>query len=622
ASALTSNQVVAFVCGALACVSLGVLGDPAVVTLLGSVFPRGAVGALSALGVGEHYAYLTRGVVALPDVLYFVALSGVALFWTVLAVERRPRSLETAAVAGLAATALLLAVNLAAHPALNLRADATLERSNSLSPKTRELLSQVEDRLTIRVYLSSALPETTRPYVRELLDLLRDVQAALGDRGLLEVRDPEASHLDVRERKRLIEQAARDGVQKIVYRVQGEGRMEQVEAFAGVSFHYRDRPREVLELALHRPNLEYDVAVAVQRLILPRVRVGWAGTTSASLSRAKALLAQSYPLQELDLEQLPAVPAEVGCLVFLAPLPPSERVCYQLDQFVARGGRLVVLAESWAIDPRSFLARRFPEQPLDRTLATWGLSVGDMIAAPGGKTWPFEADGARILDPYPYYVECAPEHNAASPVVGRLGGLTFFFAGEVRALEGAPGATALVRTPPAWTIAGESFDAHPLRAPAAPAELGSVSVGAAVRGALPSAWTGKPAPPWTGSEPDPLQTPDPGGQVETVVALVGDVDFARDANQVHGAGAAFVGALVDWVLDRSLAGIRGRRSAQPLYEGNFAGFDREPALNLLHVVLVPLLVLGAGLGGRALYRVRRGRVAAARRDRLAAALGA
>ncbi|MEZ6188160.1 MAG: Gldg family protein [Planctomycetota bacterium] len=621
ASALTSNQVVAFVVGALACVSLGALGDPAVVTLLGQVLPGWAVGALSALGVGEHYAYLTRGVIALPDVVYFLALSGVALFWTVLAVERRPRSAETALAAALSGLALLLAIHLGAHPALAGRLDATLERSNSLSPRTLEVLGQVEDRLTIRVYLSSALPETTRPYVRELLDLLGDVAAELGDHGVLELRDPEASHLDVRERKRLIEQAARDGVQKIVYRVQGEGRMEQVEAFAGVSFHYRDRPREVLELALHRPNLEYDVAVAVQRLILPRVRVGWASTSNQTFAQAQGLLRQSYPLQELDLEALPAVPEEVGCLVFLAPLPPSERVSYQLDQFVARGGRLVLLDESWTIDPRSFLARRFPEQPLDRALAAWGLSVGPLAASPSERTWPFVTDGSRILNPYPYYVRCAPEHNQDSPVVGRLGEQTLFFAGAVELAEDAPGATTLVRSGPGWTIEGPSWDAHPLRLPTPPAELQPVTVAAAVRGRLPSAWAGRAAPAWTGEGADPLQTPTPDGEVETVVAVVGDVDFARDANQTHGAGAALVAALVDWSLDRSLAGVRGRRTAQPLYAGDFAGFDREAALNVLHVVLLPLLVLGGGLGGIAFVRLRRGRAAARRRDRLAAAVG-
>jgi len=622
ASALTSNQVVAFVIGALACVSLGVLSDPAVLTLFAGVFPRGAVGAVGALGVGEHYGDLTRGTLSLADLVYFGALTGVVLFWTVLAVERRPRRAETGVVAGLAGVALLFAVNLAAHPALALRLDATVEGSNSLSPRTLELLDDVEDRLTIRVYLSSGLPETTRPYARELLDLLQDVSAVLGDRAQLEVRDPEASHLDVRERKRLIQQAARDGVQKIVYRVQSEGRMEQVEAFAGVSFHYRDRPREAIELALHRPNLEHDVAVAIQRLILPRVRVGWAGTSNARMGQTRAVLEQSYPVQELDLEAMPAVPEEVGCLVYCAPLPPSERLAYQLDQFVAGGGRLVLLTESWAIDPRSYVARRFPRLPLDRVLEAWGLSVGPLLAAPGGREWPFVADGARVLNPYPYYVECTPEHNAESPVLGRLGGVTVFFAGEVRHLEGAPGPVALVTTPPGWTVDGESQDVNPLRVPAPTTELAPRLVAAAVVGELSSAWAGEPAPAWTGAGEDPLAEPRAGGEVETRVVVVGDVDFARDANQSQGSGAELVGALVDWSLDRSLAGIRGRQTAQPLYDGDFAGFDREAALNLVHVVLIPLLVLGGGLGGLLLVRLRRGRVAAERRDRLAQAVEA
>lgn len=87
-SALTKNQVVAFVMTSAACFILIASGAPIVLGFFSGWAPKGLVDFIASLSFLTHFADISKGVLDLRDLIYFVSLIAVFLFANALAVER------------------------------------------------------------------------------------------------------------------------------------------------------------------------------------------------------------------------------------------------------------------------------------------------------------------------------------------------------------------------------------------------------------------------------------------------------------------------------------------------------------------------------------------------------
>ncbi len=88
-SALTKNQVIAFVLGFAVCLGFVLVGFSVLSDLLnGWGLPVALVDAVANFGFIPHYESITRGLIDLRSVVYFLSLTGFALFLNVVALER------------------------------------------------------------------------------------------------------------------------------------------------------------------------------------------------------------------------------------------------------------------------------------------------------------------------------------------------------------------------------------------------------------------------------------------------------------------------------------------------------------------------------------------------------
>ena len=88
-SALTRNQVVAFIVGVVVCFVFVVAGYPMVINALQSVAPQALVEAVASLSFLTHFESIVKGVIEARDLLYFAMLIGFFLFATVVALDQR-----------------------------------------------------------------------------------------------------------------------------------------------------------------------------------------------------------------------------------------------------------------------------------------------------------------------------------------------------------------------------------------------------------------------------------------------------------------------------------------------------------------------------------------------------
>lgn len=86
-SAATRNQVVAFILTVVVCFLLLLAGYPLVLNAVSSVLPQAIVDAVAGLSFLSHFASISKGVIDLRDLLYFLLMIGFWLYATVLVIE-------------------------------------------------------------------------------------------------------------------------------------------------------------------------------------------------------------------------------------------------------------------------------------------------------------------------------------------------------------------------------------------------------------------------------------------------------------------------------------------------------------------------------------------------------
>jgi ABC-2 type transport system permease protein len=88
-SALTRNQVVAFILGVVVCFVLVMAGFPMVIDVFRTWAPLSLVEAIASLSFLTHFQSIAKGVIDLRDLLYFAMLIGLFLYATAIALELR-----------------------------------------------------------------------------------------------------------------------------------------------------------------------------------------------------------------------------------------------------------------------------------------------------------------------------------------------------------------------------------------------------------------------------------------------------------------------------------------------------------------------------------------------------
>jgi len=83
-SALTKNQVVAFIVSVVLCFGLLAAGHPMILDLFSSWAPQALVDGIASLSFLTHFESISKGVIDLRDLVYFLLLIGASLYATSL----------------------------------------------------------------------------------------------------------------------------------------------------------------------------------------------------------------------------------------------------------------------------------------------------------------------------------------------------------------------------------------------------------------------------------------------------------------------------------------------------------------------------------------------------------
>jgi len=179
ASSLTDNQVIAFIVAITICFLL-FIGFDSFAYLPGL---KGIDEVVIRLGINEHYKSISRGVIDLRDIVYFIAVIAVFNEFTVFKLQSHrwtDRKSELHKWLRLIITLTTVIIIASASMILRLRADLTEDNRYTLSEPTRKILSEIKNDIYVQVYLEGDIPIPLKRLKRSVTEMLDEFRIASG----------------------------------------------------------------------------------------------------------------------------------------------------------------------------------------------------------------------------------------------------------------------------------------------------------------------------------------------------------------------------------------------------------------------------------------------------------
>lgn len=438
-SALTRNQIVAFLISVLLCFAFYIIGENFITVF----FPAPMAEILTNLGLGAHYKSMIRGVIDTRDLLFYLGF--ISIFFTAniatLSAQFWPHKYfwRTVTSATLVIASLINIVGQFAFA----RFDGTEDQNYTLSAASKNIIQNLEKPVTLKVFISDNVPAQMQSLTRDVRDLLAEYQLRGARKLTIETLDP------------LQDDTAQEWAQSfqippLQLQVIEQDQQQVVKVFLGIaitlenpdeeSFSQRFPQYEVLPAVTQLEDFEYQLTTAIKKISTEQLPViGFLtdhGTKKLSnLNSRKREEAEdtipirdlkNYEIREITLPELKnqTPPAEItenpptekegetekpetegiATLLILGPTENfTEPEAQQIKDFLANGGNLI-----FAADPIQIMGSFTQNSATDfrNLLADFGLSLKTALVADAVNAQAFFQSGIfSISRPYPLWVK-------------------------------------------------------------------------------------------------------------------------------------------------------------------------------------------------------------------------
>jgi ABC-type uncharacterized transport system involved in gliding motility auxiliary subunit len=320
-------------------------------------------------------------------------------------------------VGGLLALALLfLGVVMLSNVGLRgMRLDLTQNRLYTLSPGTQQVLNELKEPVNLYFYFSRDVAAKQEPlvlpYASRVREFLEEIAARAGGKIHLQVIDPQPFSDDE-------DRAAELGLQAL----QGNSGDSLYFGLAGTNS--TDGRSSIPSFQADREEfLEYDIAKMIHELATPKKAVvglmsslpvqgqfnpntGQMGETWPIIAQIEQLFTVKNLTTDLD-----RIDQDVDVLMLIHPKQLQPKTLYAIDQFVMRGGRVLLF-----LDPNSGAdtSGREPGNPLAGMMANHASDLQPLLAA-----WGVDYDPTKVIGDLQLGLEVRT--SAQSPPVRHIG---------------------------------------------------------------------------------------------------------------------------------------------------------------------------------------------------------
>ncbi|WP_119418367.1 Gldg family protein [Desertibaculum subflavum] len=361
-------------------------------------------------------------------------------------------------VTGLVIAAILfLAVNILANLGLRTapRIDLTEQKLYTLSEGTRNVLASIQEPITLRLFYSAKLANDLpqiKAYGQRVRDLLEAYASRAGGKIRLEVIDPEP-YTEAEDR------AVAAGVQGAPL----DANQATQFYFGLVGTNTADKQEVIPFLQQDREQfLEYDLTRLVYTLTDPKkpvlglltdiqMQYGPGGVMAAMRGQGAPYILYNQLKDVFQVKTIAtdvkAIDDDVTVLMIVHPKALSEQTQYAIDQFVMRGGRVVLMVDPHYESeqpPQGMMGMQMMEPKssnLPKLMQAWGVAMDEKLFV-GDRSVAIRVnagEGSRrgAVD-YVAWMQLGPANrNPDDVTTGELGTINLISAGALKPVEGA-----------------------------------------------------------------------------------------------------------------------------------------------------------------------------------------
>lgn len=506
------------------------------------------------------------------------------------------------------------------------RFDWTKGDQYSISDSTKDLLTGLDDLISVKAYFSDDLPPQLLPVKQYVRDILSEYEAYSDGNFRYEFVDPA---LDLKA----AQEAQQIGVQQVRMQVRENDSFQVRNGYLGLGIFYEGKTEAIPVIQEQdAANLEYDLTSLIIKLTQPKLHAvaflsghGEHGigpgvqvpgrSTADDYTAVGQFLRKNYEVKTVDFSQQQNLEG-IDVLVVAGPKRDlTEREIFEIDQFLLQGGKAIFL-----VDGIEQLENGINLQVLDvnakTVLAPLGLTVeSDLLLDTLSELANFsEGPGRFYFLQYPPFIRFVSQNFSSNPIVAKIPSFVGRFVSSISISEvdGLIYDRIVNSSPSSWAQT-YPFQVNPTSMPQpTPEQGGEKPVMVSVKGLLPRISTATSVPAlqqWVKkADSEEYELKAVAGdknrsgreiveqaQAESQVILFSDSHFVID--QAIGDDQAplvlFLNAVDSLVLGDTLIGIRsksiGSAAMQELDQ------TQKSVMRYLGIFLVPVLVTGYGL---------------------------
>lgn len=539
--------------------------------------------------------------------------------------QRRLKYGISSAAGILIVAGILVALN-AISSRLFVRADLTEQKEFTVSPATKQILRELDDVVSIKVFFTRKLPPQLATLRQQIEDLLKEYRVYSGGKVQVRIFDPNVEPERAQEAQSM-------GIAQVQMNLLEKDQFQVTNVYMGLGIQYGDKV-ETIPFIQDASTLEYDLTSALlkatrdEQKTLGFLTGNQERTLDRDLEGIRAELAKQYEVRPVDLAAgRTAVSEQISTLIIAGSRSVPERVRYEVDQFLMRGGRVIFLLDSVTMNEQMGLSAVGSASGFEDLLSSYGVGIkSSLVLDARNSTASFSQGFMAFMVPYPFWPKVVrPDLDPQNPITSRLESLTLPWAAplDVR-LAVAQGsgaveqpaqpspqpevtATILARSSDkAWTQSGR-YDLNPQSIfNARPQTTGErYPLAVALTGKFRSAYADKAPPPKPGDEGMAAGETPLAESPLTQVIVVGNSQFMTNMFlRNFPENALFLQNAIDWMtLGTELISIRSRgATARPVREMSDGA---RTAVKIALTAGIPVLVIVAGLVRMAVRRRRR-----------------
>jgi gliding-associated putative ABC transporter substrate-binding component GldG len=491
------------------------------------------------------------------------------------------------------------------------RMDLTEDKRYTVSKSTKKVLSELDDIVNIKVYLSTDLP----PYVVMLTDQIKDIleEYKIYSDGNLEIEyiDPSSDPL-IQQKLRFM------GIPQVRLNTIEKDKVAIANIYMGLAVLYGDN-KEIMQTFSDIATFEYDLTSKILRVASPDIKtIGFlSGHGEPELTRGFAavdqVMKEQYYTKAVDISGGKKIPDDIAALVVATPKTLSDRDLFEIDQYLMSGKNIIFMVNTVELNQQGGMRGTPINSPVKKLIEHYGVKIGrELVLDQLNANASFKSGMYNILVPYPFWVRTIRKNvEGYHPTINNLESMVFPWTSPLtidKEKTKNNQVSILARsTNYSWTEGG-MFDLSP-RENFIPAEdqMSSHVLACAVTGKFKSFFEGKEIP--TPEKQEDQEKELGGNKIgepisdrsiktsspDTKIIVIGNSNFVSDnfASQFEGNIAFFQNA-IDWfTIGDYLIDIRSRETGdRPL---KIVSDNTKVAVRYINTFAVPILVAFFGL---------------------------